>query len=183
LGGEAGEVDETVEVEGQSSEAGEVSDAGAGKVAQGMKDGDKEAGSTPEGGDAGAATGKSFAGHYVGSDTTVRQIEGIPVSEEEDPNAKLSVEQDGRELVIEIINSLNDEPLCELKATVKEGRANEAELTPDQECFGDPSGVLEVTIESGSVSVKGEELVSAIAPSSSLSPASGHARSSPPRKR
>lgn len=119
--------------------------------------GDKaEAGKKPDK----AAAALKWAGLYVGSDTSVFKLPGVPERPQPDPNAKTRVEDkaDGSVDLI-AIDSSNGKDICTLNATPKGKDRKVFDITRGQKCFEGDDGAMSGTITKGTARFDGKKLV------------------------
>ncbi len=133
-----------------SSDAGAATDAGAKTAAA-------EAGAdTPDKAPAGKVV---FAGVYVGEDTSLFKLSGLPDRSEADSNAKTRVEDraDGNVNIIPV-DSSNGKDICSLEAVVKDKAKKLFEIKRGQRCFEPEQGGMSGTIRKGSAKFDGDKL-------------------------
>lgn len=106
------------------------------------------------------ATSVAYAGMYVGRDTSLYKLSGLPDRSETDANAKTRVEDrpDGGVFLIPV-DSSNGKDICKLHATVKSKSQKTFEINKGQRCFEPEQGGVTGTVRSGSAKLDSGKLV------------------------
>lgn len=118
-------------------------------------DADAADGAADSGSDAGSASAFAFAGEYLGEDTMVIRLPGMPERTETDDKARTLVKQDQPDrITVSIINSANGDVICSFGAKVNGDRAT---VDADAECFGEAA--VRGAVTSGQIRVDGKRLI------------------------
>ncbi|HMR10435.1 MAG TPA: hypothetical protein PKA88_31880, partial [Polyangiaceae bacterium] len=106
------------------------------------------------------ATSVAYAGVYVGQDTSLYKLSGLPDRSETDANAKTRVEDrpDGGVFLIPV-DSSSGKDICKLHATVKNKSQKTFEINKGQRCFEPEQGGVTGTVRSGSAKLGSGKLV------------------------
>ncbi len=134
------------------ADPGAGSDAGAATAAAAAEAGTDTSDKAP-------AAKAVFAGVYVGEDTSLFKLSGLPDRSEADSNAKTRVEDraDGNVNIIPV-DSSNGKDICTLEAVVKDKTKKLFEIKRGQSCFEPEQGGMSGTIRKGSAKFDGDKL-------------------------
>lgn len=92
-----------------------------------------------------AAPNVVFEGEYLGEDAVTVKVPGLPETSQRDSKAKTRVERrDAAHIVLVLIDSSRDTPLCRLDAKTQDNRAI---VVPGQPCFAEAAGGGPVVVE------------------------------------